>query len=91
MLTEINGAYSIILGRIVRKLGSRYSRLSPKWCKRPSCADIPPSNSKHLDTIIFCGFDIVSLVIQALGGGIASGATTQAGTELVSSSASLIN
>ncbi|KZP33510.1 RTA1-domain-containing protein, partial [Athelia psychrophila] len=63
--TPLVAANFIILGRIVRKLGSRYSRLSPKWY-----------------TIIFCGFDIVPLVIQALGGGIASGATTQAGTEL---------
>ncbi|KZP33547.1 RTA1-domain-containing protein [Athelia psychrophila] len=63
--TPLVAANFIILGRIVRKLGSRYSRLSPKWY-----------------TIVFCGFDIASLVVQALGGGIASGASTQSGTKL---------
>ncbi|KZP31391.1 RTA1-domain-containing protein [Athelia psychrophila] len=33
-------------------------------------------------TIIFCGFDIVSLVVQAIGGGVASSANTQSGTAL---------
>ncbi|KZP25058.1 RTA1 like protein [Athelia psychrophila] len=61
--TPLVAANFIILGRIVHKLGARYSRLSPKWY-----------------TIIFCGFDIVSLVIQAIGGGVASSADTQSGS-----------
>lgn len=91
MLTEIDSVYSIILGQIVNKLGGRYSRLSPKWCKWSRCTNIPSSYYIYLDTIVFCSFDIVSLVVQALGGGIASAATTRSGTELVSPFGPLIS
>ncbi|KAF8873935.1 RTA1-like protein [Infundibulicybe gibba] len=53
--TPLVAANFIILGRIIRRLGPSYSRLSPK-----------------LYSIIFCGCDITSLVIQAVGGGMAS-------------------
>ncbi|KAF7985352.1 hypothetical protein HWV62_6571 [Athelia sp. TMB] len=63
--TPLVAANFIILGRIVGKLGARYSRLSPR-----------------LYTIIFCSFDVVSLVVQAIGGGVASSANTDSGSAL---------
>jgi len=55
--TPLAAANFIILGRIIRELGSCYSRLPPLWY-----------------TIIFCTFDIISLIIQAIGGATASNA-----------------
>ncbi|KAI0042861.1 RTA1-domain-containing protein [Auriscalpium vulgare] len=54
--TPLVGANFILLGRIIRRLGPRYSRLGPK-----------------LYTTIFLTCDIVALVVQGGGGGIASG------------------
>ncbi|KLO10602.1 RTA1 like protein [Schizopora paradoxa] len=56
--TPFLAAYFIILGRLIRILGTQYSRLSPRQY-----------------TIVFCTADVVALVVQALGGGLASGAT----------------
>ncbi|KAI0255342.1 RTA1-domain-containing protein [Lactifluus subvellereus] len=49
----------ILLGRIIRRLGPQYSRLTPRRY-----------------TIIFVSCDIISLLVQAMGGGIASGSQT---------------
>ncbi|TFK33586.1 RTA1 like protein-domain-containing protein [Crucibulum laeve] len=53
--TPLVAANFIILGRIIRRLGPAYSRLSPRWYAR-----------------LFLGCDIISLVIQAVGGAMAS-------------------
>lgn len=39
-----------------------------------------------IDTILFCSFDVIALVVQAVGGGMASTANDQKGATLVSSS-----
>jgi len=54
--THLVAANFILLGRIIRRLGPQYSRLTPRRY-----------------TIIFVSWDIISLVVQAMGGGIASG------------------
>ncbi|KLO17014.1 RTA1 like protein [Schizopora paradoxa] len=56
--TPFLAAYFVILGRLIRILGTQYSRLTPRQY-----------------TIVFCTADVVALVVQALGGGLASGAT----------------
>ncbi|TFK46774.1 RTA1 like protein [Heliocybe sulcata] len=48
----------VIFGRITRRLGPQYSRLTPR-----------------MYTIIFCTSDVVALVLQAFGGGLASGSS----------------
>ncbi|KAF8871610.1 RTA1-domain-containing protein [Infundibulicybe gibba] len=53
--TPFVAANFVILGKIIRRLGPSYSRLSPR-----------------LYTIIFCTCDIISLIVQAVGGGMAS-------------------
>ncbi|KAF9074170.1 RTA1 like protein-domain-containing protein [Rhodocollybia butyracea] len=45
----------LILGRIINRLGTKYSRLPPRWY-----------------SIIFCSCDLISLLIQAIGGGTAA-------------------
>ncbi|TFY55330.1 hypothetical protein EVG20_g9360 [Dentipellis fragilis] len=50
----------IILGRIIRRLGQRYSHLSANWY-----------------TILFFSCDIVALVVQAIGGAMASQAVNR--------------
>ncbi|KAI0061918.1 RTA1-like protein [Artomyces pyxidatus] len=60
--TPLVASNFIILGRIIRRLGSRYSRLSARWY-----------------TIVFLSCDIISLVVQAIGGAMASESTTNAG------------
>jgi hypothetical protein len=62
--TPLVAANFLILGIIIRRLGSHYSRLSPRWY-----------------TIIFCSFDIVSLVVQAVGGAMASMANDHEGAQ----------
>ncbi|KAN0109791.1 RTA1-like protein [Russula decolorans] len=57
--TPLVAANFILLGRIIRRLGPQYSRLTPRRY-----------------TIIFVSCDIISLLVQAMGGGIASGSTT---------------
>jgi len=59
--TPLVAANFILLGRIIRRLGPQYSRLTPRRY-----------------TIIFISCDIISLVVQGMGGGIASGAQTSA-------------
>ncbi|KAF8496744.1 RTA1-like protein [Russula emetica] len=57
--TPLLAANFILLGRIIRRLGPQYSRLTPRRY-----------------TIIFVSFDIISLLVQAMGAGIASGSTS---------------
>lgn len=57
--TPLLAANFVIFGRIIRILGSPYSRLSSRWY-----------------TIIFCSADVISLVVQAVGGAMASMAET---------------
>ncbi|KAI0255338.1 RTA1-domain-containing protein [Lactifluus subvellereus] len=57
--TPLVAANFILLGHIIRRLGSQYSRLAPRRY-----------------TIIFVSCDIISLLVQAMGGGIASGSQT---------------
>jgi hypothetical protein len=57
--TPLVAANFILLGRIIRRLGPQYSRLTPRRY-----------------TIIFLSCDIISLVVQGMGGGIASGSQT---------------
>ncbi|EGN94128.1 hypothetical protein SERLA73DRAFT_188718 [Serpula lacrymans var. lacrymans S7.3] len=53
--TPLVAANFIILGKIIGRLGSRYSRLSPK-----------------LYTFVFCSFDVICLIVQAVGGASAA-------------------
>jgi len=62
--TPLVAANFLIFGKMIRRLGGSYSRLSPRFY-----------------AILFCSFDIVSLVIQAVGGGMASSANTETGAE----------
>ncbi|KAN0141249.1 RTA1-like protein [Lactarius tabidus] len=57
--TPLVAANFIILGRIIRRLGPQYSRLTPRRY-----------------TIVFVSCDIISLLVQAIGGSVASGTTT---------------
>ncbi|KAL1743535.1 RTA1 like protein-domain-containing protein [Schizophyllum fasciatum] len=63
--TPLLAANFVMMGRLVRRLGPSYSRLSPRWY-----------------TIIFCTCDVVSLVVQGAGGGIAASADDHDGAEL---------
>lgn len=63
-----------ILGLTIRRVGTQYSRLPPRWC-----TSVPfPATLTHLishpyvDLIVFMSLDLVSLVIQVIGGGKAS-------------------
>jgi len=55
--TPLVAANFIILGKIISRLGPRYSRLSPK-----------------LYTLVFCAFDVICLIVQAIGGASAASA-----------------
>ncbi|KAH9057688.1 RTA1-domain-containing protein [Lactarius vividus] len=57
--TPLVAANFILLGRIIRRLGPQYSRLTPRRY-----------------TIVFVSCDIISLVVQAIGGSVASGTQT---------------
>ncbi|KAH9977068.1 RTA1-domain-containing protein, partial [Lactifluus volemus] len=57
--TPLVAANFILLGRIVRRLGPQYSRLTPRRY-----------------TIIFVCCDIIALLVQAMGGGLAAGSNT---------------
>ncbi|KAF9647189.1 RTA1-domain-containing protein [Thelephora ganbajun] len=61
--TFILAANFVIVGLIIRKLGTKYSRLSPR-----------------LYTIVFCTCDVIALVIQSIGGAMASTANTASGS-----------
>ncbi|KAL1730617.1 RTA1 like protein-domain-containing protein [Schizophyllum commune] len=63
--TPLLAANFVMMGRLVRRLGPAYSRLSPRWY-----------------TIIFCSCDVISLVVQGAGGGIAASADDHDGAEL---------
>lgn len=53
--TPFLAANFVIFGIIIQRLGTQYSRLSPRWY-----------------TILFCTCDVISLVVQAVGGGKAA-------------------
>ncbi|KAJ7099860.1 RTA1-like protein [Mycena crocata] len=74
----------ILLSWIVTRLGACYSWLSPAWCTLPGilCLSDTDFLALHPDTIIFVSCDIVALVIQGAGGGIASSATTLSGANV---------
>ncbi|KAJ7607929.1 RTA1-domain-containing protein [Roridomyces roridus] len=57
--TPLLAANFIILARVIQRLGTSYSRLTPKWY-----------------TILFLPCDIIALVVQGVGGGMASAADT---------------
>jgi len=57
--TPLVAANFLVLGRIIRRLGPQYSRLTPRRY-----------------SIIFVSCDIISLIVQALGGVLASGSQT---------------
>ncbi|KAF8161694.1 RTA1-like protein [Crassisporium funariophilum] len=61
--TPLLAASFIIFGTIIKRLGPSYSRLSPKWCPG----------------ILISSQDVISLVIQGVGGGIAASAETLEG------------
>ncbi|KAJ7678739.1 RTA1-domain-containing protein, partial [Mycena olivaceomarginata] len=61
----------ILLSWIVTRLGPCYARLTPIWCK---CVENNCRRDAHLD--------ILALVIQGAGGGIASSANTLSGANL---------
>ncbi|KZV65691.1 RTA1-domain-containing protein [Peniophora sp. CONT] len=58
--TPLVAANFIILGRIIQRLGSKYSRLSAMWY-----------------SVVFVSCDAVALIVQAVGGSIASKAVRQ--------------
>ncbi|KDR83263.1 hypothetical protein GALMADRAFT_239130 [Galerina marginata CBS 339.88] len=60
--TPLLAANFVIFGIVIQRLGTQYSRLSPKWY-----------------TILFCTCDVISLVVQAVGGGKAA---TAAGNDM---------
>jgi len=62
--TFIIAANFVIVGRIIQRLGTKYSRLSPR-----------------MYTIVFCTCDVIALVIQSIGGGMASTDNTNSGAE----------
>ncbi|KAL1677953.1 RTA1 like protein-domain-containing protein [Schizophyllum commune] len=62
--TPLLAANFVMMGRLVRRLGPSYSRLSPRWY-----------------TIIFCSSDVISLVVQGAGGGMAASADDHEGAD----------
>ena len=87
--TPFLAASFIIFGELIKRLGYQYSRLNPKWCKQHS-SELHGKKFDRLinllvvpDTIIFCTCDVVSLVVQGVGGGIAAAANDRKGTNLV--------
>ncbi|KAJ3488235.1 hypothetical protein NLI96_g2983 [Meripilus lineatus] len=73
--TPLVAANFVMLGFLIGKLGSKYSRLSPKWCKystNSSARSVFINIFLPLDTIVFVSCDIIALVVQAVGGAKAS-------------------
>jgi hypothetical protein len=72
--TPLVAANFIILGKIIARLGPQYSRLSPKLCqlvldfRRSQLVE----HKYPTDTIVFCIFDLIALIVQAIGGAAAS-------------------
>ena len=63
-----------ILGITIRRVGTQYSWISPRWC---TSAPFPaPFNQftsySPVDLIIFMSLDLSTLIVQAIGGGKAS-------------------
>ncbi|KIK63717.1 hypothetical protein GYMLUDRAFT_448990 [Collybiopsis luxurians FD-317 M1] len=58
--TPLIAAAFVILGRVIERLGSGYSRLSPR-----------------MYTVFFCSADVISLIVQAVGGGMAATAVAR--------------
>ncbi|KAJ7037219.1 RTA1-like protein, partial [Mycena alexandri] len=63
--TPLLAASFVIVARVIQRLGTSYSRLTPKWY-----------------TILFLPCDIIALVIQGVGGGMASSANDLAGANV---------
>lgn len=68
----------MILEKVIERLGAGYSRLSPR-----ACVYFLPANLfallilwASLDLILFCSCDVISLIIQAIGGGMAATAVS---------------
>jgi hypothetical protein len=66
--TPLVAANFIILGKIIRRLGPQYSRLSPKWCKAVQFPSQYRLTVDSTDTIVFISFDLIALVVQSIGG-----------------------
>jgi len=63
-----------VLGLIIRRVGTQYSWLPPRWCKSvpfPAPVTLLISHS-YVDLIIFISLDFAALIVQAIGGGKAS-------------------
>ena len=73
----MSAANFTILGRIIERLGYRYSWLTPTWCKRLVTL-LLRANSLS-DLIVFLTLDTASLIVQAIGGASASRAAETGG------------
>ncbi|KAF6748222.1 RTA1-like protein [Ephemerocybe angulata] len=62
--TPLIAATFVLFGRIINRLGTSYSRLTPRQY-----------------TILFCACDVISLVVQAVGGGLAATANAVNGRD----------
>lgn len=84
--TFLAAANFIILGTIINRVGPQYSRMPAKWCKyfnvsicqRGSLLKADIVFCVLIDAIIFVSVDVLSLVVQAIGGGVASRAVQKA-------------
>ncbi|KAJ7732438.1 RTA1 like protein [Mycena metata] len=65
--TPLLAASFIIVGRVIQRLGPQYSRLTPKWCTYSQTFRIS---------------DLIALVVQGVGGGMASSADDLAGANV---------
>ncbi|KAJ6558859.1 RTA1-domain-containing protein [Mycena vulgaris] len=63
--TPLLAASFMILSRVVQRLGTQYSLLTPKWF-----------------TVLFLPCDLIALVVQGVGGGMASSADDLAGANV---------
>jgi hypothetical protein len=73
----MSAANFTILGLIIKRLGSQYSWLTPRWCTFWISSPFSPNSADTdfcIDLIIFIGFDLGALVVQSIGGSQASSA-----------------
>ena len=70
--TPLVAALFMGFARVVRRLGSQYSRLRSTWCESTSVNIACPWLTTVLDSRFFLTADIFSLLIQGGGGGIAA-------------------
>lgn len=83
--TPLLAADFIIFGLIVPRLGEEYSRLSGMWYAKIFLTCVRSNFSRHLGPLFKLDYDFhfqdsIALIVQAVGGGIASSATTLQGT-----------